>query len=294
MSIVRRNRSASPATLVWAANAQHAETPLWDASRSCVDFIDGVTGELLSVPVARAASDDPTMPTPSRRRVAAELGFARATHDSDRLLCGIGTRLGLIPRDGIALATQWQAAGDERTLRFNDSGCDPQGRLWTGTMCRRGADPLGTLYRLADGVLTPMADGFRIPNGFAFDRAGSTLYVADSPLRVIHAFSLGADGVPRSRREFFTCADPACGFPDGMATDAEDHLWVAFYEGGCVRRLRPDGSVERTVPLPARLVTACAFGGADLRTLYITADGSLFALQTEVAGLRIAPAALWQ
>ncbi len=291
MSIVRRARSTSPATLVWAAKAQHAETPLWDASRDCVDFIDGVGGELLSLHVGREGSGDPDTPTRRRRRVAAELGFARTTRDTDRLLCGIGTRIGLIPREGAALATPWQAAGDERMLRFNDSGCDAQGRLWTGTMCRRGADPLGTLYRLADGALTPMVDGFRIPNGFAFDRACATLYVADSPLRVIHAFSLGADGVPRSRREFFTCADAAWGFPDGMATDAEDHLWVAFYEGGCVRRLRPDGSVERTVPLPARLVTACAFGGADLRTLYITADGGLFALQTEVAGLPITPAA---
>ncbi len=60
------------------------------------------------------------------------------------------------------------------------------------------------------------------------------------------------------------------GVPDGMTLDADGMLWVAVWDGSVVRRYRPDGAVESEVRLPVSQPTSCAFGDADLGTLYIT------------------------
>ena len=57
---------------------------------------------------------------------------------------------------------------------------------------------------------------------------------------------------------------------DGQTVDAEDHLWVAHWDGGRITRFRPDGTVERVVFLPAPRITSCCFGGPDLDVLYVT------------------------
>jgi len=90
------------------------------------------------------------------------------------------------------------------------------------------------------------------------------------------------------------------GYPDGSAIDSEGYLWNARWEGGCVMRFAPDGSVDRIVPIPAWRVTSCAFGGEDLGTLYVTTarmgadeaqlerypkQGGLFAFKPGVSGL---------
>ena len=196
-------------------------------------FIDGARGELLRVA--------PDGDGGTRMTLAAELGFLAAAPDG-RLLYGSGTTIG---RVGVAgdFAT---VPGDAARLRLNDAGFDAAGGLWTGTMDRSGQAPLGALWRVdPSGQVEAALDGFTIPNGFALDRAGRTLYVADSPRRVVHALELGRDGRLRARRAF-AAGDALCaGYPDGMAVDAEDHLWIAFYEGGCLGRFRPDGSLER-------------------------------------------------
>jgi len=90
------------------------------------------------------------------------------------------------------------------------------------------------------------------------------------------------------------------GRPDGATVDADGCLWSARYEGGCVARITPQGRVDRMISVPASRVTSCAFGGADLRTLYITTArqklapeelraqplaGSLFAVRLDISGL---------
>ena len=58
--------------------------------------------------------------------------------------------------------------------------------------------------------------------------------------------------------------------PDGLTVDVEGCVWVALWGGSAVRRYTPRGELERTVDVPAQLVTSCAFGGTDLEDLYIT------------------------
>jgi len=82
--------------------------------------------------------------------------------------------------------------------------------------------------------------------------------------------------------------------------DSEGHYWSALFAGGRVVRLNPAGDIVAEIALPARYPTMVAFGGADLRTLYITTarkpsdqaelqrypqSGGLFAVRVPVAGL---------
>jgi xylono-1,5-lactonase len=281
------------ARCLWNTRLHLGETPIWVPATAGVQFIDGLRGELLGCTTKGAAR--------RRRQVAPELGFA-ALADGDRRVLGVGTELVLAAADGSKIRSLGHAPGDPRKLRLNDAGADASGRLWTGTMCRHGRDPAGALYRREpDGELRVIDDGYTIPNGFAFDRAGHTVYVADSPRQTVHAYELDARGLPNQKRVFFAWSDVARGYPDGMAVDAQDHLWIAFYGGACLRRFRPDGSVERELPMPDQNVTACAFGGPDLQTLFVTTagdprarwwrpwlhGGSLYTVDPGVAGLPV-------
>ena len=60
------------------------------------------------------------------------------------------------------------------------------------------------------------------------------------------------------------------GLPDGMAIDEEDGLWVALWGGGAVHRYDAAGRLDLVVNLPVTNVTACAFGGPERRTLFLT------------------------
>jgi sugar lactone lactonase YvrE len=96
------------------------------------------------------------------------------------------------------------------------------------------------------------------------------------------------------------------GFPDGIAMDADEHLWVAVWGGGEVRRYAPDGRLAGRVVTGAPHTSSVAFAGDDLRTLVITTatseladdqlaahpdSGRLFCARAGVPGLPVAP---WQ
>jgi L-arabinonolactonase len=94
------------------------------------------------------------------------------------------------------------------------------------------------------------------------------------------------------------------GIPDGSCIDAEGFIWNAVWEGYRVERWSPDGRLDRIVEVPVAKPTCCAFGGADLATLFITTSrlaesperlasepqaGGLFAVKPGVRGVADAP-----
>jgi sugar lactone lactonase YvrE len=154
--------------------------------------------------------------------------------------------------------------------RFNDGKVDRMGRFWAGTMDRFEREASGALYRLdADLGWTRVDGGYRVTNGPAFSLDGRTMYHNDSALQRVYAFDLASDGTASNRRVFaqFGAGD---GYPDGMTIDAEDCLWIAFWDGWCVRRLSPAGERLVELKVPAQRPTSCAFGGPGLDRLFIT------------------------
>jgi sugar lactone lactonase YvrE len=168
-------------------------------------------------------------------------------------------------------------------------------------MNERKDAPTAKLYRLdPDFTLHELLGGITIANGLAWSPDGGTMYHADTDTRTVRAFDYDLDtGIPRNPRVFVRWTG-ATERPDGAATDSVGNYWVAFYRGGKVVQVSPHGQVLAEHPLPAMCPTMPAFGGSDLRTLYVTTarqqrppeelaqlpeSGGVFSKPVSVAGL---------
>ena len=189
-------------------------------------------------------------------------------------------------------------------MRLNDGRCDRQGRFWAGSMVlNMGANAAnGSLYRYSAGQTGPLEarlGGFIVPNGLGFSPDGRTLYLSDShPLvRQIWAFDYDIDtGIPTNRR-LFVDMNQYEGRPDGAAVDAEGCYWICANDAGLIHRFTPDGRLDRSLAVPVKKPTMCAFGGSRLDTLFVTSirpgddqdpqslAGGVFALNPGVRGL---------
>lgn len=191
-------------------------------------------------------------------------------------------------------------------VRLNDGRADPRGSFWVGTM-RNNVNPDGSLGEAGgqDGVLYCISSdacasihrrNIGISNTLAWSPDRRRFYTGDTLANVIWAYDYDPQtGVIKDERPFLK--DCSRGLPDGSAMDSEGFLWNCRYYGGCIVRVAPDGKIDEVVDMPVRNVTSCAFGGADLRTLYITTAcndaapgdrlaGGLFALHTDIPGQR--------
>lgn len=170
---------------------------------------------------------------------------------------------------------------------FNDCKCDRRGRLWTGSADRLEKSPTGHLYVLDGGLKIRLVDsGIIGANGPAFSPDGRTAYFADSSVYAIYAYAIDPATGDIGPRRLFVRVPREHGMPDGMTVDSEGFLWSAHWDGWRVTRYAPDGSIDRVIKLPVPRVTAPAFGGDDLKTMYITtASNGLSAAQLKEAPL---------
>lgn len=194
--------------------------------------------------------------------------------------------------------------------RSNETRCDPQGRIWLGTMCNNlgpQGEPL-PLARCSGGFFCVEPDGrwvrvmadVGITNTLVWSPDGTRFYCADTTKETIWSFAYEPDGPRLSDRKVFAEGGP--GHPDGSAMDEEGFLWNARWGGSRVIRYAPDGRIDREVMLPVEQPSSCAFGGPDRKTLYVTSarqaleglapdslDGSVFAIPVDVAGMAMTP-----
>jgi sugar lactone lactonase YvrE len=126
------------------------------------------------------------------------------------------------------------------------------------------------------------------------------MYFADTPDGRLRAYAFDPDDGRPGAMRILVDAGVLPGRPDGAAVDAAGCIWSARYEGGAVARVTPEGAIDRVLAIPATRVTACTFGGPDLRTLYVTTArqklsaaelaaqplaGAVFALRVDTPGL---------
>jgi sugar lactone lactonase YvrE len=206
----------------------------------------------------------------------------------------------------------WEPASDRRhepifslegwpAVRLNDARADPRGSLWVGSM-RNNVNPDGSagdaggkdgiLYRVdPDTRATAHRRDVGISNTLVWSPDRRRFYFGDTAINVIWSYDYDAATCAiANEAPFFQDFDR--GLPDGSTVDAEGYLWNCRYYGGCIVRVAPDGSVDRVIEMPVKNITTCTFGGADLKTLYVTTAaspgqrlaGSLFAIQCEVRG----------
>jgi sugar lactone lactonase YvrE len=131
-------------------------------------------------------------------------------------------------------------------------------------------EPPGTtdLYRLdPDGRTTLLWKGLRVGNGIGLSPDGSKLYVNES-WNGMFSYDIAADGSLRNRQIFFEQDD--C---DGLAVDSQGMVWSAGFSSGAIYRIRPDGMLDKKIPVPVKTVLSVCFGGADLRDVYVATGG---------------------
>ena len=154
--------------------------------------------------------------------------------------------------------------------RFNDGKVDREGNFWAGTMDDAEVAVSGALYRLDPTLAWLRVDaGYKVPNGPAFSLDGHIVYHADSARRLVYRYDLGPGGKLGPRRIFLSFTTDE-GFPDGMTVDAEDCLWIAFWDGWCLRRFSPEGDTIARLDVPVQRPTSCTFGGPAFDRLFIT------------------------
>jgi sugar lactone lactonase YvrE len=157
-------------------------------------------------------------------------------------------------------------------IRFNDGKCDPSGRFWVGTIAMDGTPGAAALYRLDwDGSLHEMLQKVTISNGIVWTSDRRTMYYNDTPTQCVQGFDYDNETGNISSRRIAIQIPETDGSPDGMTIDAEDKLWIAMWGAGSVNRYDPiTGDLLLQIILPAPNVSSCAFGGTDLKTLFIT------------------------
>jgi len=155
--------------------------------------------------------------------------------------------------------------------RMNDGKCDSAGRFWAGSMAYAESGREGSLYRLdRDHSVTTLLTQLGISNGLGWSPDDRVMYHIDSLAGGVDAYDFTPEtGQIANRRRLVDVARDD-GIPDGMTVDADGCLWVALWDGGCVRRYRPNGTFDRAIRLPVRQVSCCTFGGPDLGDLYVT------------------------
>ena len=262
MSVLPVNVPRISAELVADARTTLGEGPVWDDREQCVWWVD-ILGESIhrTDPVTGRDEMIPVGQMVGALGLRERGGLVAAVRDG---FVAVDAATGRIER----LAN---VEADRASSRMNDGKVDPRGRFWAGTTDIDHRPGLGTLYRLdADLTVSPMLTEVTISNGLDWTADGATMYFIDTPTRRVDRFSFDPSTGSISDRATAVSIRPGAGGPDGMTLDAEDHVWVALWDGWAVERYAPDGTLELRVEVPAAQATSCTFGGPDLDVLYIT------------------------
>lgn len=267
----------------------HGEGPYWDSRSNRLLCVDVLAGAVVAID---SAGDVRRYPVPSRAatvvRRRTSSGFVVATEH------GV-----MVADEGLTSFEHLVELVDDPSVRTNDGGCDPLGGFVVGTMSYHEEAGRGAVFRvtsdgqIAEILLAPVS----ISNGVQWSADGERVFYIDTPTRRVDAFDFQDRTGAWTGRRVHVRIENCRGFPDGMAIDEEDGLWVALWGAGAVNHYDKDGQLLGTVTVPGvTQVSSCTFGGEDRSVLYITTSrkglpagqeplaGAVFSLQTSVQG----------
>ncbi len=241
---------------------QLGETPLWCGQTGKLWWLDIEKPKLQSFDPATGNHD--VFPT-----TGTFLGSLALTNSNDHL---VGVDLALRRFDAGANVMKPVAELEHGfDNRLNDGRVDRRGRFWVGSMDNAYTRPNGSLYRVdPDGTVVKMLTDIKVSNGIAFAPDDRVFYFTDTRRFQSWAFDYDLDDGQISNRRLFADYSASGERPDGACMDVDGCLWTAFFGGSRIVRYRPDGTIDRNIPVPVSNPTCLCFGGPDMKTLYIT------------------------
>jgi sugar lactone lactonase YvrE len=276
------------------ARAALGECPVWSVREQALFWVDikGQTVHRYDPLTGQTA----TMAVPEQIGC---LGLAK----SGGFIAGLRSGLWRLDARGKVQGKLVDNPEDWTTSRFNDGCCDRAGRFWAGTLDEPKAGRNAHLYRYDQRGLVTMGGDLLTSNGLAFSPDDRWLYHADTPAFIVYRYAFDRQsGTLGPRQPWVRLASSATdrARPDGAAVDSAGRYWTALFEGGRIQCYSPEAVLLAEYPLPARCPTMVAFGGADLKTLFVTTaragrseaelaelplSGGLFAMTVDVPGL---------
>lgn len=289
----------SDVELLLDARATIAESLLWEPGAGVLYWVDIKAPALYRL--------DPASRANRRWDLPAEVGAFALLEDAAALVA-LRTGLFVVSLRSGALEQVAPAPFDPDLFRFNEGACDSAGRFWVGSMfdprpghelAPAGKGPLSA-WTSATGLRAQAGQEAQLHNGMGWSPDGGTFYLAHSEEHTVFAIPFDlASGQLGPRRAFVRLPDGKP-VPDGAAVDETGAYWCAIHGAGQLHRYAPDGTLLRAIELPVSQPTMCAFGGTDLRTLFVSSAsdklspeqrrrephaGGLFQLDPGVRGL---------
>ena len=288
--------ATSPVRRVLKARSLNGESPVWDAASGRLFWL------CLREPALHAF--DPRSGEDTVWTMPAAIGAF--VLQGPTALVALRTGLFELRFDDGSLHLLSAPPFDPRRFVFNEGELDRQGRFWAGPMydALDPKDPSPAPKALpfwrydGPGRWHPGTRPVGVANALAWSPDGRTLYFGDTPTKSIWAADYDVATGDTSRERPFARIDEGTG-PDGAAVDREGFIWCAIHGAGKLVRIDPQGRVASEVRMPVQYPTKPAFGGADLRTLYVTSangvmseeqrrqrpeEGDLFAFEVDVPG----------
>lgn len=268
---------------------QIGEGPVWDAALGVLWFVDILAPALFAY--------DPEDGTLARHDMPDLVTSIGLTVDDSRLILSLRTAVYLFDTATGALDLLATPDVGAPVNRLNDGKVGPDGCFWVGSMHEgRPAQPTAALYRITpDGRCSTVAQGLRVSNGLAWSPNGRVMYHADSRGPHVTAYDFDPASGEATRPRLFAQLDEAAGLPDGAAVDVDGNYWSAGVTAGCLNVFSPEGARIRRISVLMAAPTMPCFGGADMRTLFVTgltrkledgtvSHGRLLSCRTDVAG----------
>jgi sugar lactone lactonase YvrE len=264
-------------------HCQVGENPRWNEREGRLYWVDIESGRLFRV-------DHATGEHECFHRNPDKIGGFTFQDDGSLLLLEVD-RIAVLDPDGKRRVIAEQI--DSGMVRFNDAIADPEGRVFTGTIGK--TDESGGLFRIdLDGSVQTLWRGTGCANGMGFSPDLRQFYWTCSTTYLIYVADYQRETGALSNRRVFHRAPREQGIPDGLTVDRSGRVWSARWDGGALLCLGADGGVLERAVLPVPQVSAAAFGGPELDTLYVTTaggqvddrgdDGTLYRFKVAVPG----------
>jgi sugar lactone lactonase YvrE len=198
-----------------------------------------------------------------------EMVSAAGRIDRDSLI--VASESGLSRFNLVSEERQVLCAAGTAATRSNDGRADPQGGFWFGTMGKRAEKGAGAIWRWHRDELRQLFPGITIPNAICFTPDGRAAHFTDTITGQVMKVALDAAGWPMGQPQVWLDLTGEGLNPDGAVIDAEGLFWNAQWGAARVAAYAPDGSFIRAVETPGAPHSSCpAFGGPDLKTLFVT------------------------